>query len=156
MEANLLLGALAGFIGAILLTLLIYLTKALGYEIDIPYLLGSRFVNIENTASVYTLGVILHLIIGAFWGVLYVFMITAMAVTPNWPIGILWGFGHGIFVGILMGILSENHPNIGEGKLIENPGILGRKWGVAIPYIFLILHIIFGASSMAIYHQMMM
>lgn len=156
MEANLLLGALAGFIGAILLTLLIYLTKALGYEIDIPYLLGSRFMNIENTTSVYTLGVILHLIIGAFWGVLYVFMITAMAVTPNWPIGILWGFGHGIFVGILMGILSENHPNIGEGKLIENPGILGRKWGVAIPYIFLILHIIFGASSMAIYHQMMM
>lgn len=156
MEANLFLGALAGFIGTILLTLLIYLTKALGYEIDIPYLLGSRFVNIENTVSVYTLGVILHLITGAFWGILYVFMITAMAVTPNWPIGILWGFGHGIFIGVLMGILSDNHPHIGVGKAIENPGILGRKWGVAIPYIFLILHIIFGASSMAIYHRMMM
>jgi hypothetical protein len=82
-------------------------------------------------------------------------MISAMAVTPNWPIGILWGFGHGIFIGVLMGILSENHPHIGEGKAISNPGILGRKWGVAIPYLFLALHVIYGASAMAIYHQMM-
>ena len=156
MEANLFLGALAGFIGAILLTLLIYLFKGLGYTIDIPYLLGSRFLNIENTSGIYTLGIILHLVIGAFWGALYVFMITAMAVTPNWPIGILWGFGHGIFIGVLMGILAENHPHIGEGKAIKNPGILGRKWGVSIPYLFLALHIIFGAGTLAVYHQMMM
>lgn len=156
MEANLFLGALAGLIGAILLTLLIYLFKSLGYTIDIPYLLGSRFLNIDNTSGIYTLGILLHLVTGAFWGALYVFMITAMAVTPNWPIGILWGFGHGIFIGVLMGILAENHPHIGEGKAIENPGILGRKWGVAIPYLFLALHIIFGAGTLAVYHQIMM
>lgn len=156
MEANLFLGALAGFIGAILLTLLIYVLKAMGHNIDIPYLLGSRFLDIKNTTAIYTLGILLHLVAGALWGILYVFMITAMAVTPNWPIGILWGFGHGIFVGVLMGILSENHPHIGEDKPIKNPGILGRRWSVATPYFFLILHIIFGASSMAIYHQMMM
>lgn len=156
MEANLITGAYAGLIGAAILTLLIYLLKPLSYSIDIPYLLGSRFIDIENTSGVYSLGIILHLLIGAGWGILYVFMITAMAVTPNWPIGILWGFGHGIFVGVLMGILSENHPHIGEGKTINSPGILGRKWGVAIPYLFLALHIIYGASAMAIYHQMTM
>lgn len=155
MEANLITGAFAGLIGAVILTLLIYLLKSMGYSIDLPYLLGSRFIDINNTSSVYSLGVILHLLIGAGWGILYVFMISAMAVTPNWPIGILWGFGHGIFIGVLMGILSENHPHIGEGKAISNPGILGRKWGVAIPYLFLALHVIYGASAMAIYHQMM-
>lgn len=155
MEANLIYGAYAGFLGAIILTLLIYLLKSLGYKLDIPYLLGSRFIDINNTSGVYMLGIILHLIIGAGWGILYVFMISAMAVTPNWPIGILWGFGHGIFIGVLMGILSENHPHIGEGKAINNPGILGTKWGDAIPYLFLALHIIYGASAMAIYHQMM-
>lgn len=155
MEANLIYGAYAGLVGAIILTLLIYLLKSLGYKLDIPYLLGSRFIDINNTSGVYTLGIVLHLLIGAGWGMLYVFMISAMAVTPNWPIGILWGFGHGIFVGVLMGILSENHPHIGEGRAINNPGILGRKWGTAIPYLFLALHVIYGASAMAIYHRMM-
>lgn len=155
MEANLIYGAYAGLIGAVILTLLIYLLKSLGYKMDIPYLLGSRFIDINNTSGVYTLGIVLHLIIGAGWGMLYVFMISAMAVIPNWPIGILWGFGHGIFVGVLMGILSENHPHIGEGKAISNPGILGTNWGVAIPYLFLVLHVIYGASAMAIYHRMM-
>lgn len=156
MEANLLVGALSGFFGAVLMALLIYLLKAVGHNIDIPYLLGSRFLDINNTTGVYTLGVILHLVAGAGWGALYVFMISAMAVTPNWPIGILWGFGHGIFVGVMMGILADNHPYIGEDKPIQDPGILGSNWSTATPYFVLGLHIVFGASSLALYHQMMM
>ena len=154
-EANLFLGAFAGLLGAVIMTILIYLLKAFDYDLDIPYLLGSRFLPIENRGSVYTLGIILHLLAGTGWGALYVFMITAMAVTPNWPIGILWGFGHGIFVGVLMGILSENHPHIGEGRAMSDPGIMGHRWGTAIPYLVLLVHVVFGASSMYIYHLMM-
>lgn len=153
MEANLFIGVLAGFVGAVLMTALIYILKAAGQNIDIPYLLGTRFLDIQNTSGVYLLGIILHLLAGAAWGALYVFMITAMAVTPNWPIGILWGFGHGIFVGVLMGILSETHPYIGEGKPISDPGILGSRWSTATPYLILALHVIFGASTLAVYHQ---
>lgn len=155
METNLLLGAFGGLVGAIIMTILIYLLKVMGHNIDIPYLLGTRFLNIENTSGVYFLGIILHLIAGALWGILYVFMITAMAVTPNWPIGILWGFGHGIFIGVLMGILSENHPYIGEGKPMSDPGILGNRWSTATPYLILILHIIFGATTLGYYHYLM-
>lgn len=153
MEANLLMAALSGFIGAVIMTLLIYLIKLLGYELDIPYLLGTRFVNIENRKQVYTTGIILHLLIGAGWGLLYVVLLTAMVVPPNWPAGILWGFGHGIFVGAMMGILAEPHPYIGEDKPISDPGILGRKWGTAMPYLVLGLHIIFGVCTLAIYYQ---
>lgn len=155
MEANLLLGAVGGLFGAIIMTILIYILKALSHDIDIPYLLGTRFLNIDNTTGVYSLGIILHLIAGALWGILYVFMITAMAVTPNWPIGILWGFGHGIFIGVLMGILAENHPYIGEDRPIKDPGILGNRWSTATPYLILILHIIFGATTLACYHYLM-
>jgi len=38
MEINLLIAALAGFIGAIILTLLIYLFKLAGQNLDIPFL----------------------------------------------------------------------------------------------------------------------
>lgn len=153
MEANLLVAAFAGLIGAIVLTGLIYVLKWFGQDIDIPYLLGSRFVNIENKSKVYTTGIILHLLVGAGWGVLYVILLTAMVVEPNWAAGILWGFGHGIFVGSMMGILAEKHPQIGPEKPISDPGILGRKWGKQIPYWVLALHIAFGVSTLSIYNS---
>lgn len=152
MEANLFIAALSGFIGAIILTLLIYLLKIFGQSLDIPLLIGSRFVDIENRPQVYTVGIIAHLLIGAGWGVLYVFLLTAMVVTPNWPAGILWGFAHGIFVGSMMGIIADTHPYIGEDKPIKNPGILGQDWGTLMPYWILGLHIIFGVSTLAVYH----
>lgn len=152
MEANLFIAALSGFIGAVILTLLIYLLKLGGKNLDIPYLIGTRFVDISNTTNIYLVGITLHLLIGAGWGVLYVILLTAMVVTPNWPAGILWGLGHGIFVGSMMGILADTHPAIGEGKAIPDPGIMGSSWGTLIPYYVLAFHIIYGACTLAIYH----
>ena len=154
MEANLLIAALSGFIGALILTLLIYLLKVSGQKLDIPYLIGTRFVDARNKSQVYTVGITLHLLIGAGWGILYVFLLTAMVVTPNWPAGILWGLGHGIFIGSIMGMLADTHPAIGEGKLIDDPGIMGRSWGKLIPYWLLALHIIFGVCTLSIYHYL--
>ena len=154
MEANFFLAALSGFLGALILTALIYTLKASGQRLDIPYLIGTRFIDPVHSSQVYLLGNLLHLVIGALWGILYVFMISAMAVTPNWPIGILWGLGHGIFVGAMMGIIADSHPAIGAGKPIDDPGIMGSSWGTLIPYWILALHIIFGASSMGIYHYL--
>lgn len=152
MEANLLIAALSGLIGAIVLTLLIYLLKLFGQDLDIPYLIGSRFVDIENESAVYTTGILLHLLIGAGWGVLYVILLTAMVVVPNWPAGILWGFGHGIFVGAMMGIIADTHPYIGDDKPINSPGILGSEWGTLMPYWILGLHIVFGVCTLSFYH----
>jgi len=152
MEANFFFAGLSGFVGALILTLLIYLLKMSGQKLDIPYIIGTRFVDSRETGQVYLLGNLLHLVTGACWGILYVFLISAMAVTPNWPAGILWGLGHGIFVGSMMGIIADSHPAIGEGKPIADPGIMGRSWGPLIPYWILLLHMIFGASAMAIYH----
>ncbi|PAU93491.1 hypothetical protein CK503_12225 [Aliifodinibius salipaludis] len=152
MEVNLLIAAISGFIGALILTLLIYLLKLFGQDLDIPYLIGTQFVDIQNKTKVYVVGILLHLLIGAGWGVLYVVLLTAMVVTPNWPAGILWGFGHGIFVGAMIGIIADTHPYIGEDKPINSPGILGREWGTLMPYWILGIHIIFGVCTLSIYH----
>lgn len=154
MEASLLIALLSGLIGAAILTILIYLLPFFGYQLDIPYLIGSRFVDLKQKTRLYFVGITLHLIIGGAWGVLYVFLISAMAATPNWATGLLWGFGHGIFVGSMMGILADSHPKMGKGNPIDHPGILGRRWGAAMPYFILGLHIIYGISAMAIYHSM--
>ncbi|MGD8748803.1 MAG: hypothetical protein PVI44_10075 [Balneolaceae bacterium] len=156
MDVNLLIAALSGFIGAIILTLLIYLLKLFGQDVDIPYLIGIRFVNIEHKTKAYLVGILLHLIIGAGWGVLYVTLLRGLAITINWPAGILWGFAHGVFTGTMLGILAESHPYIGAGKPISEPGIMGSNWGTLIPYWILGLHVIFGASSLAIYYRLVL
>jgi len=155
MEANLWYAALSGLAGAIIMTVLIYLVKIDNKRLDIPYLLGSRFVDIQNKQSVYGIGIMLHLLIGAGWGMLYVFLLTAMVVTPNWPAGILWGFAHGIFIGVIMGTLAETHPLIGDGKVIDDPGMLGRRWSPRMPYWLLGLHVIYGTCTLFTYHLMM-
>ena len=152
MEPNLLIAAISGFVGALILTFLIYLLKLFGQDIDIPYLIGTRFVDIQKKSQVYLDASLLHLLIGAGWGMLYVILLTAMVVTPNWPAGILWGFGHGIFVGAMIGIIADTHPYIGEDNPIKSPGILGREWGTLMPYWILGLHIIFGVCTLSIYH----
>lgn len=156
MEVNLWYAALSGFLGALIITILMYAVKIRGKKLDVPYLLGTRFADIQNTSSVYILGVALHLLTGVGWGMLYVFLLTAMVVTPNWPAGILWGFAHGIFVGVIMGLLAETHPHVGEGQKIDDPGMMGRQWSPLMPYWILALHVIYGVSTLGIYYQIVM
>lgn len=154
MAATLLQAALSGVAGAAVMTVFIYLFKAAGQDLDLPYLLGSRFISVDNRSAVYSTGLLIHLFSGAVWGALYVFFLTAMNVTPNWPAGILFGFAHGIFVGVMIGILSENHPQIGEDREMSDPGMFGSRWGTGIPYILLIVHVIFGVTALTIYHNL--
>ncbi len=154
MEANLLYAAVAGVAGALVMTLFIYLFKAAGYNLDIPWLLGTRFVSTQNRSKAYAAGTVLHLLLGALWGILYVYFLVAMAVPPNWPAGILYGVSHGIFIGAMIGILSTDHPNIGEGKAMSDPGMFGHRWGIGVSVVLLVTHIIYGVSTLLIYDNL--
>lgn len=154
MAVNLLLAALAGIIGAAIMALFIYLFKAAGFNLDIPWLLGTRYVAIENLSKAYTIGMILHLLLGAFWGMFYVYSLIAMAVPPNWPAGIMYGVSHSIFIGAMIGILSSSHPHIGEGKAMSDPGMFGHQWGIGVTVELFIIHIIYGVSTLGIYYNL--
>jgi len=151
MDGSLLLGAISGLVGTVIITILSYFLNIAGHTLDLPYLLGARFVDIKDKAKVYTAGLLLHLLAGAAWGAMYILTITAMGIQANWPAGILWGFAHGIFVGVMLGLLSDDHPHIGEGKLIDDPGIMGRRWSPLMPYWILGLHVIFGVVTLFTY-----
>lgn len=153
-ETNLLLAALAGLIGAAVMTIFIYLLRISGQRLNFPFLLGTFLVDYDHKSKAYAVGNILHLIIGAFWGVLYVFTLAAMGLQPTWPAGILWGFAHGIFIGVIMSTIGEAHPYMGEGKPIPEPGILGARWSNLMPYWILGLHIIFGVVTLFTYQLM--
>ncbi|MFH5832688.1 hypothetical protein ACG2F4_12870 [Halalkalibaculum sp. DA3122] len=154
MGVNLFLAGVAGIVGAAVMALFIYLFKAVGYNLDIPWLLGTRFVPIEDRSRAYTVGMTLHLLLGAFWGIFYVFTLSAMAVTPNWPAGIMYGVSHSIFIGAMIGILSSEHPHIGEGKAMSDPGMFGHQWGIGVTVELFVIHIIYGVSTLGIYYNL--
>lgn len=149
--ANLLWAMVAGMIAAVLLVLLIRLLKAAGRNLDLPYLLGSYFVDISNRSKVYVAGTIIHIVIGGVWGFVYLVTMLGLSIEPTWVVGILWGFAHGIIAGVLMGTISQTHPYVGEGKPIPDPGILGSRLGTFEPYLVLGLHVIFGIVTIYVY-----
>ncbi|MGM0586906.1 MAG: hypothetical protein ACQETE_00685 [Bacteroidota bacterium] len=144
--------AAAGLVSAVVMMILIALVQVGGYRLDFPYLLGSRIVGVDNKVTTYTVGAVLHLLVGVFWGMLYVILMAGMNLTPNWPAGLLWGFAHGIFVGVLMSTATRKHPHVGEGQEIGDPGMLGRRWSPAMPYWVLVLHMIYGGVTLYLYH----
>lgn len=155
MDGNILYGVIAGVLGTAVITLLLYAVKIGGHRLDIPFLLGSRVTDINKRPKVYATGFILHFLAGAAWGAMYILTLTAMGVPPNWPAGILWGFAHGIFVGVVMSTMADTHPYIGKGKPIADPGMLGHRWSELMPYWILGVHIIFGVSMLLIYRWLL-
>lgn len=151
MALNILQAAIAGIVGAVVMAIFIYLFKAGGINLDIPWLLGTRFISFKERGKAYATGFVLHLVLGGLWGIFYVFCLTALAVPPNWPAGILYGTAHGIFIGAMIGILSSSHPDIGEGKAMTDPGMFGRRWGIGVSIALLVTHIIYGVSTLLIY-----
>ncbi len=143
--------AVSGMIGAVVITVIMYLLKATGQDLDFPYLLGTYFVDITNTTKVYTVGIVLNIIFGGIWGIIYVVTIVGLAFQPEWEVGILWGFAHGIIVGVIMSTITQSHPHMGEGKDIPDPGILGSNWSDAMPYLILGIHVIFGVVTLFVY-----
>jgi hypothetical protein len=145
--------AAAGAIGAVVMAMLIPLVKLGGYRLDFPFILGSRVVGISNNTTTYSVGLLLHLLMGAAWGILYAILLAGMNFTPNWPAGLLWGFAHGVFTGVLLSTTTRNNPHIGDGKTLPDPGMMGRRWSPAMPYWILVLHMIFGGITLFLYYR---
>lgn len=154
MTANLLYAVLSGLTGAVGMLILMYLIIAGGFRLDIPYLIGSRHVDPDHHGRTYTLGVALFLIIGVIWGVLYIILMMGMVEAPQWWLGMLFGAAHGFFAGVLLSTYADTHPLVGEEKLIPDPGMFGSRWGESIPFLIILLHVVFGLITILIYNQL--
>lgn len=154
-QANILWAIIAGMIGSLVFTVLVYIIKAVSrnsnINVDIPFMLGSFVVDIDKKSKLYTVGIILNTIMGGLWGMIYVITMLGLSIPPIWQVGFLWGMAHGIISGVLVSTICQNHPYMGKGKEIPNPGILGSNWSEVNPYLYLSLHIIFAVVTIFIY-----
>ncbi len=155
MEILWLQAVLAGVIGTALMTLAIFAGKVMGLSSDMIRVLGLAFVSEKRPSKVYGLGLVVHFLFGAFFGIVYAILLTAVGAAGFVGAAASWGavFGvlHGATVGAALGALPAVHPRMGSGAVLEAPGFFGRNIGVGMPVALVLLHIIYGVTAGVVY-----
>ena len=139
-----------GFAATVVLTTLMAGSQGIGMtRMNIPYLLGTMFTASRDRAKV--LGVVLHLINGWIFSLVYVLAFHAWG-GPSWWKGVAIGFVHASFaLAVGMPALPGLHPRMaGEQRgptvvrQLEPPGFLALHYGVRTPVSVVLAHVVFG------------
>lgn len=140
----------AGIIGTVAMTVLMYMGKAIGMPMDMPLLLG-LMVRDDGSAGTYVVGGIVHLMMGAAFGIVYAALFDLLKVDPTWGWGALFGAVHGVIAGFALGMMPAFHPRMGTGKALAAPGLFGVRYGAMMPAGIVLLHILFGIIVAGLY-----
>ena len=139
-----------GFVSTIVLTSIMSGSQSLGFtRMNIPYMLGTIFTPNRDRAKI--LGVLIHLINGWIFSLIYIFAFESLGMA-TWWLGGIFGFIHAVFVlTVGMPVLPGMHPRMASEqqgptvvRQLEPPGFLALNYGFRTPISVLFAHIIFG------------
>ncbi len=136
---------IAGLVATIVMSILMYMGKAMGMKMDMPRILGLMFVRPNHQGSVYTIGIILHLMMGVIFAIIYGALFNLLGIAANWFWGGVFGLIHGIVLGAMLPIMPSIHPRMGNSKVLPPLGAYASNYGSMMPVAWIMLHIIFGA-----------
>lgn len=143
------LGAIiAGLVGTVIISMVMNMAPQIGMpKMDIVGMLGSMFSPEGNR----TLGWAMHLMMGVMFAIIYALLWNAGLGT----VGLLWralfGAGHWIVAGAMMGGMSMMHAGVKAGA-IEAPAVFMVNNGGVMAFMGgLIGHIIFGLVVALVY-----
>lgn len=145
----------AGIVGAIAMLGVIYAGRAMGMtSMDLLRTLGTMVAPRSSNGSVYGIGLMMHLMMGAVFGVVHAGLLHAVDPTSDGAaagFGALFGLGHGAVVVAMMPImLTMAHPLVRSGEL-PAPGLAMTGLGKMTPAGMLMAHVVFGLVTGAIY-----
>lgn len=82
---------LAGLVATAVMTAVMYLGKAMGMPMDMPRMLGLMFVGPDSVGLVYMLGLMVHLMMGVIFAIVYAALFDLLGVDANWLWGAIFG-----------------------------------------------------------------
>lgn len=135
----------AGIVATAVMTVLMYMGKAMDMPMDMPRMLGLMFTGPDNTSAVYGLGLAVHFMMGILFALIYATLFALFGIAANWIWGAVFGAVHGVIAGMAFGMMPAMHPRMGEGEVLAPPGPFGSNYGPMVPVGVIVLHIIFGA-----------
>lgn len=139
-----------GFISTIVLTTIMSGSQGLGLtRMNIPYMLGTIITPNRDRAKI--IGVLLHMLNGWIFSLIYVWGFQIMHLA-TWWLGGIFGLIHASFVlTVGMVVLPGMHPRMASEqqgptvvKQLEPPGFLALNYGFNTPLSVVLAHIIFG------------
>ena len=140
----------AGILGTIVMSVLMYMGKAMGMPMDMPRMLGAMVVD-PSRGAVVAIGIIAHVMMGVLFAIVYALLFDAADIDPSWLWGAVLGAVHGVIAGLAMGMMPAMHPRMGTSKALPEPGPFGRNLGAMIPVGIIVLHLVFGTVIGAVY-----
>lgn len=143
------LGAIvAGLIGTVIFTMVMNMAPKMGMpEMDMVGMLGAMFSPEGNR----TMGLAIHLMMGIVFAIIYALLWNAGVGTVGLLWGALFGVGHWLVAGAMMGGMPMMHAGIKAGT-VEAPGIFMLQNGGVMAFMGgLIGHVIFGLVVALVY-----
>ncbi len=145
---NILGAIVAGLIGTVILTIVMAMAPKMGMpKMDIVGMLGSMFDENGNR----TVGMGIHLMMGALFGLVYAALWNAGVGSSTILWGALFGIGHWVVAGLMMGGIGMMHAGVKAGT-VEAPGVFMVKNGGMMAFMGgLVGHIVFGIVVAIVY-----
>ena len=143
--------ALWGFVGTVVLTILMSAAQGLGFtRMSLPLLLGTIATPDRDRAQ--WLGIGIHLVNGWIFSSIYIAAFHAWGLATWWA-GVAIGLVHASFVLTAgMAFLPAMHPRMArleeapdQTRQLEPPGFLALNYGVQTPLFLVLAHAVFGA-----------
>jgi hypothetical protein len=139
-----------GFVATIILTALMTGAQLAGISrMDLPLMLGT--VLFENPDRARVVGVLIHLVNGQVFALLYAAAFAAIGRSTGW-MGALFGAIHGVAaLTLIVPLLPGIHPRMASERsgpsmraVLEPPGWMALNYGGATPAVALVAHVIYG------------
>lgn len=141
---------IAGVIAGLVMGIIMVIAHSTGMTpMNMPMYQGSMMTG-EATSTAWWLGMFSHLIVSGLIALVYAVGFEYIAKKSTWLIGAAFGFVHWIIAGIFLGMMSNIHPLMQDGRL-DAPGFFAANFGSVSIVAVLLLHIIYGAIVGAIY-----
>ena len=145
----------AGLIGGIAFLVVVYMGLGVGMtRMNFLHILGSMVAPRSPRSTTYAIGLVVHLMMSAVFGLVHAGLLTAIGVSSvgsaaAWDL--LIGAVHGVAVLIVLPMmLSMAHPLVRSGDL-DRPGVAMVGYGSMTPAGSLMAHVAFGLVTGAIY-----
>lgn len=133
-----------GFWGAAAMTVLMLIVRGLGLStLNLELFLGSMVTSTLGFGP-WALGLGIHLVIGAGFGVVYAALMETFE-RSGFRTGMLIGAGHAVLAGMILPLLGAAHPLVRAGGLpAPGPFATGMGDGTAA-MLFVLVHLLYGA-----------
>lgn len=146
---------LGGLVGAVAMLMVIYMGKASGMtSMDLLKTLGTMVAPKSTGNTTYGIGMMMHLMMGAVFGIVHAGLLHAFAPDTSgaaFGLSVLFGVVHGMLITAMMPLmLTAMHPLVKSGEM-PAPGVAMTGMGKMTPMGMIMAHAVFAIVAGLIY-----